>query len=154
MSKIFYLSEILQFAVEREQQAADLYQKLSDQATNDERKQLFAGLVQDELGHKAFYADILASVDEESSPGVHPGEEYMAYMRQLIEADRTTEPLPEDLSSMPLDDVLDYAIAREKDSVMFYLGLKQYVPKSAQAKVDIIIEEESKHAALIASLKQ
>ena len=27
MSKIFYLSEILQFAVEKEQQAADLYRR-------------------------------------------------------------------------------------------------------------------------------
>lgn len=154
MPKVFYLSEILKFAVEKEQQAADLYQKLADQVNDAKNKDIFEGLVRDELEHKAFYAAILSSVPAESSPGVQEGEEYAAYMRQLIESSRTTKPLPIDLSSMPLNDVLDYAIEREKDSVMFYLGLKQYVPKNAKAQVDEIIKEESRHAAVIARLKR
>lgn len=153
MSKVFYLSEILKFAVEKEQQSADLYQKLADQASDAKNKDIFEGLVRDELGHKTFYADILSSVPEKSSPGVQEGKEYTAYMRQLIKSSRTTQPLPDDISSMLLNDILDYAIEREKDSVMFYLGLKQYVPENAKSKVDEIIEEESKHAAIIASLK-
>jgi rubrerythrin len=155
MPKIFYLSEILDFALEKEQQSADLYQKLADLADNPDDKALFEKLMRDELGHKAYYAEILASVKEEQSPKVpREGEEYMAYMRQLIEDSRTVKALPEDISSMPLNEILDYAIAREKDSVMFYLGLKQFVPESAKAHIDIIIAEESHHAAVIAGLKE
>jgi rubrerythrin len=154
MPKVFYLSEILKFAVEKEQQAADLYQKLADHASDAKDKKLFEKLVQDELGHKAFYTKILSSVPEESSPKVHSGEEYDAYMRQLIESSRTAKSLPDDISSIPFNDILDYAIERERDSVMFYLGLKQYVPENAKAKVDVIIAEESKHAAIIAKLRK
>ena len=151
MSKVFYLNEILNFAVEKEQQAADLYQKLADRSSdNPERKALFEKLVQDELGHKKFYAEILAETKDDAPHS----EEYTAYMRQLIEDGRTTEPLPDDISGMPFNDILEYAIAREKDSVMFYLGLRQYVPKSAYDKVDQIIAEEAKHAAIIANLKE
>jgi len=155
MPKIFYLSEILDFALEKEQQSADLYQKLADQAGNADDKALFEKLVRDELNHKAYYAEILASVKEEQSPKVpQEGEEYTAYMRQLIEDSRTTKVLPDDISSMPLNEVLDYAIARERDSMTFYLGLKQFVPESAKAHIDVIIAEESRHAAVIASLKK
>lgn len=155
MPKIFYLSEILDFALEKEQQSADLYQKLADLADNPDDKALFEKLVRDELGHKAYYAEILASVKEEQSPKVlREGEEYAAYMRQLIEESRTVKALPEDISKMPFNEILDYAIAREKDSMAFYLGLKQLVPESAKSHIDVIIAEESRHAAVIAGLKK
>jgi len=154
MPKIFYLSEILDFALEKEQQSADLYQKLADLADNADDKALFEKLVRDELNHKAYYAEILASVKDESSPKVQPEEEYAAYMRQLIEDSRTIKALPEDVSSMPFNEILDYAIARERDSMAFYLGLKQFVPESAKAHIDVIIAEESRHAAVIANLKK
>ena len=153
MSKVFYPSEIIQFAIEKEQQSVDLYQKLANRARNDEEKALFEKLARDELHHKQFYADILSSVAEEKSPGEQEENEYAAYMRQLIEESRTVK-LPDDIDTMPFNDILAYAIKREKDSVMFYLGLKQYVPADAQAKVEIIIAEESRHAAVIANLRR
>jgi rubrerythrin len=153
MSKVFYPSEIIKFAIEKEQQSANLYQKLVNRARNDGEKALFEKLMRDELHHKQFYADILSSVAEEKSPGAQEENEYAAYMRQLIEESRTVK-LPDDIDTMPFNDILAYAIKREKDSVMFYLGLKQYVPADAQAKVEMIIAEESRHAAVIANLRK
>jgi rubrerythrin len=46
------------------------------------------------------------------------------------------------------EDILKYAIEAEKDSIIFYLGLKNFVPAGAgKDKVDEIIEEEMGHIA-------
>ena len=63
MPKVFYLSEILKFALEKEQQSADLYQKLANQVSDAKDKAVFERLVQEELGHKnkveVLYDDIV-----------------------------------------------------------------------------------------------
>ncbi|MBT7259953.1 MAG: rubrerythrin, partial [Desulfobacula sp.] len=43
------------------------------------------------------------------------------------------------------------AIQAEKDSIIFYLGMKEIVPeKSGKAKIDDIIKEEMSHIRIIA----
>jgi len=47
-----------------------------------------------------------------------------------------------------LEDILNFAIESEKNSIIFYLGLKKYVPATAgKNKVDEIINEEMGHIA-------
>jgi len=56
------------------------------------------------------------------------------------------------------EDILKMAIGAEKDSIVFYLGLKDFVPaKAGKDKVEAIIREEMSHIAVLnqklASLK-
>jgi rubrerythrin len=49
-----------------------------------------------------------------------------------------------------LDDVLLWAIDREKDSVVFYIGMKEMVPPAfGRDRIDLIVKEEMNHIAWI-----
>ena len=153
MPKIFYLSEVIKFAIEKEQESFELYQKLEKETTNEKIKLIFQRLAKEETKHKAFYADFLAKITPQQSPGVKEDEEYQAYMEELIASSRTIPPLASSDFKNTLK-VLDYAIAREKDSVLFYSGLKNVVPIAARNDIDTIIREEERHAALLMKVKE
>ncbi|MBU4343897.1 MAG: hypothetical protein KKC73_00555, partial [Proteobacteria bacterium] len=55
-----------------------------------------------------------------------------------------------DMSSM--EEILKEAILAEKDSIVFYLGMKEMVPvNSGKTKIDAIIKEEMVHIKLLSS---
>ena len=52
-----------------------------------------------------------------------------------------------------LEDILRTALGLEKDSILFYLGVKDMVPPNyGQEKIDEIIREEKRHVAQLAGL--
>lgn len=153
MSKIFYVSEVVKFAIEKEKESYFLYKQLSEKVTDKNLKDIFRKLMEQEKYHEAFYEKMLNSIREEQSTGVSEDDEYVAYMKELIEESRSTLPV----SALDLTDlkaVLDYAIAREKDSVLFYTGLKNLVKNSMHEHIDLIIREEVKHMAILTGLKK
>ncbi len=152
MPKIFHLNELLTFAVEREKMSFDLYTKLAEQTSDAELKALFERLAKEEIKHEAFYQELLNVENREQNAAVPQDEEYHAYMETLIEQERTSsKQLPKDFKNLKA--VLDYAIAREQDAILFYVGLKNYVPTKAHEKVDRIIKEEMRHAAILEKVK-
>lgn len=150
MAKVFYLSEIVKFAVEKEIESEELYQKLHDKASKVEAKELFAFLVGEEKKHEALYRKMLESVASEQTPGVSENSEYFDYMQEMINAGRAAGTLAQ---YDDLKKACEFAIAREKDSVLFYLGLKNFVQAQDKAKVDVIIAEEGHHIAMLLKLK-
>jgi len=152
MSKIFYLSELLKFAVEREKESFALYTQLAEQTTQTDLKALFERLAKEEIKHEALYQELLNIENREQSPGVQEDEEYHRYMETLIDEERTSSKhLPTDFSNLKV--ILDYAIKREQNAILFYVGLKNYVPTKIHDKVDTIIKEETKHAAILEKIK-
>lgn len=152
MTKLFYLSEIVKFAIEKEQESFDLYTTLETKVSDANLKTIFQRLIKEEIKHKTFYSKMLENVKPEQSAGVKEDEEYLAYIQALIANSRSIAPLTDkDFANIPA--VLDYAIAREKDSVLFYSSLKNFVPAAAQQEIDAIIHQEERHAALLEKVK-
>jgi rubrerythrin len=77
----------------------------------------------------------------------------MDYLKGLIDSKRTVKPLSPEQLKDPIK-ALTYAIGREHDAVLFYTGLKQFVPKEAHHKVDEIIHEEMRHASILTAVKE
>lgn len=150
MGTLFHLNEIIQFAIEKENESERLYRKLADKTADPAVKKIFEKLATDEVGHKKFYEAMLKPIIIES-PTSGDKSEYDAYMRELIAESRSTEPMAA-IDFADLDQVIRYAIDREKDSVLFYTGLKNYVPNKDQAGINEIIKEEAKHVAILAGL--
>ena len=92
MAKIFYLSEIVKFAIEKEQESFDFYKALAEKEENAEIKSVFETLKLEEQQHEAFYKGMLNTVTEEQTPRVHEDEEYAVYMQTLIDASRQQSP--------------------------------------------------------------
>jgi rubrerythrin len=58
MEKFGSVNEILDFAIEQEQNAVEFYNELSENATNDEMKAIFIQFAKEEMGHKARLTNI------------------------------------------------------------------------------------------------
>jgi rubrerythrin len=153
MTKIFYLSEILKFAIEKEKESEALYKALSGKVSVKEMKDLFHQLMLEEVQHEDFYTKLLAATPKEQTPRVKEDAEYEAYMQEMIRESRFTPPLNlEKLTDMKV--AIDYGIAREKESVLFYVGLKNYLPSHEEEKIDVIIKEETQHMIKLLLLKK
>lgn len=53
MKKFEHINEILDFAMNAEQKAIDLYTRLAEQAKTDDMQQVFMQFAKEEMGHKA-----------------------------------------------------------------------------------------------------
>lgn len=151
MPVLLYMNEIVSFAIEREKESYALYKELAEKVEQIEAKEVFQVLMAEEQKHKEFYSGFLSEVEKKQSPGVSEGEEYDAYMRTLIDSRRTVKEPNVDVNNIP--EVLDFAIAREKDAVLFYVGLENYVPAEDKPMVKTIIKEEGNHIVKLTNLK-
>jgi len=152
MPTLLYINEVVNFAIEREQESYALYEELAEKVENEEAKNLFRVLMQEEQAHKTFYTTFLSTIESQQSPGVSEDEEYVAYMRTLIDSRRTVKGPKIDLDN--IIEILDFAIAREKDAVLFYVGLENFVPNEDKSTVKTIIKEEGNHIVRLTNLKQ
>ncbi len=87
----------------------------------------------------------------EFSPG-----EYEAYLKaissQYIFTQELIEKKTKELFSSD-DEALDFAIGIEKDSILTYNALREYVLTEKQPVLDKIIDEEKRHLAQLVMLK-
>ncbi|MEK6730625.1 MAG: ferritin family protein [Pseudomonadota bacterium] len=152
MPKIFSIKEILQFAVEKEHESQELYQALAAQVGNPDAKSLFKEFVIQEKKHEDLYKNMLANIDEYQH--INDLDEYMSYMHELINTSHPESGTSSVAHMKCLSDILDYAVLREKESVLFYVGLRDYVSAPYQAQVDAIIKEEVQHIVQLSGLKK
>jgi rubrerythrin len=153
MSKVFYLNEIIKFAVEKEIESYNLYHALAKHYSNDVRlKTLFETLRDEEVKHKDFYQNMLKTVEAEQKSNLKEDEEYFAYLEEFIAQARKVAPFPQEKMDS-LAEAFHYAILREKDSILFYSMLRNYVSASVRDQITMIISEEVKHLAKLNQAK-
>ena len=144
----FNLSEIFEIAVQIERNGADFYRKASLKFYNDlEIKTLLLELAAQEDIHEKTFSDILhkALTNNVITTNDELTRQYLdAIAGQFVfDKSRANEELTDDMTRQ---DIFETAILKEKDSIVFYVGLHD-VLTSAQDKrsIDLIIKEEKKH---------
>jgi rubrerythrin len=152
MGTLFRIGEILDLAVQKEEESYKLYKELAGKIEKKELEKVFTQLMNEERTHKDTYASLLSEVDDERTPGVKEDDEYGPYMRTLIDEHRSLSAHPP-VNAGTVGEVLDYAVAREKDSILFYVGLKEFVPETKRDIVEDIIREEGRHIVRVSDLK-
>lgn len=151
MAKIFYFDEVVKFAIEKEIESFNLYKNLSEKASDPTIKKLFSYLMEQEKAHKNFFNTMLASVKIDHTTSTK-NDEYQAYVQELIAESRVIAPFSS-LNYNDLNNVFDYAIGREKDSIVFYTALKNVIDASSHVHLDEIIREEGSHIMKILEIK-
>jgi rubrerythrin len=124
-------------------------------------RELFLDLASMEDEHQKVFASMRTHLsDKEREPAVFdPEGEAALYLQALADLrvfDQDGEEdfiLSDELSEEEkMKKVFRAAINREKESIVFYLGMKELVPKSlGKDKIDAIISEEMKHIRLLSS---
>jgi rubrerythrin len=149
MSFDFNADEIFKIAEQIERNGADFYRKVAQKLTNPYKKQLLEDLASMEDEHEQTFKSLRSKLttDEKLQTTFDPEGESERYLQALADT-RIFYKKKVDTNSM--EEILKSAIAAEKDSIVFYLGIKDVVPESlGKQKLDEIIREEMKHISLL-----
>jgi len=145
----FTANDIFEMARQIEANGAKFYRSAAACAENPSIKEFLTGLASMEVEHEKVFAGLRSELSEkEKSPTVFdPQGESALYLRALADT-RVFFEKQIDLSS--IEEVLKAAIAAEKDSILFYLGMKELVPEPlGKEKIDRIIQEEMGHIRVL-----
>lgn len=149
MSYDFNADEIFQVAEQLERNGASFYSQAAAKATDADAKTLLNELAAMERDHQKVFAGLRAQLTAaQKTPTVFdPNGESERYLQALADT-RVFFEKKLDVSSM--ETVLKDAITAEKDSIVFYLGMKDIVPPSlGKDRIEAIIKEEMGHISLL-----
>lgn len=156
MGNIFAGSEIVELGIQIEKNGRDFYNTLVKHSKNQKAKEIYQYLAGEEEKHIAVFQKILDSVHKYEPPEAYPGE-YFAYMNALASEYVFTQKnkgseIAQKIASEK--EAVDLGIGFEKDSIIFYLGMKKVVPEYDAKVVDELILQESEHLRQLTDLRK
>lgn len=156
MGNIFAGSEIVELGIQIEKNGRDFYNIVAEHSKNQKAKEIFQYLAGEEEKHIAVFQKILDSVQKYEPPESYPGE-YFAYMNALASEYMFTEKdKGSEVAQIINSDVegAELGIRFEKDSIIFYEGMKKVVPEYDYELIDKLIIQEQDHLRQLSDLKK
>lgn len=145
----FNANEIFQIAEQIERNGAHFYRTAAEKFSNE--KELLLEIAAQEDEHEKIFANMRKelSTSEKKSNVSDPTGEASAFLKALADE----KVFSKDLEN--LEDIINFAIGKEKDSIVFYLGMKDFISEtSGKNKLDDIIKEEMRHITWLANKKE
>lgn len=145
MAYDFTAKDIFDMAVRIEQNGAKFYRDAAESIDDQAHKDLLLELAGMEDDHEKTFKNMEADLkkEEKQSNVFDPDDMAGQYLKALADH-RVFFEKELDFSSMRT--ILKDAIAAEKDSIIFYTGMKEAVPgEKGKARIDKIIKEEMGH---------
>lgn len=149
-------SEVVELAIQIERNGRDFYAALAKSARDPRIAQLCGFLSGEEARHIKAFTRICDAVKGCRAPG-NAADEYAAYMHGLAgEHIFTRENTGAGIARRVKSDTeaLEKAIRFEKESIVFYTGMRKAVPAREAAAVGALIEQEKKHLVKLTELKE
>lgn len=151
MSYEFNADEVFEIAEQIERNGANFYRTAAESIADEKKKKLLIDLAEMEDEHEKTFKTMRSelSEDEKVLTTFDPQGEIENYLRALADT-RVFYEKKIDISS--LKEIFKTAITAEKDSIVFYLGMKEVVPVHlGKEKLDGIIKEEMNHIKLLST---
>ena len=155
MSFEFNADEILEMAENIERNGARFYRKAAELVEDAAIRKLLEDLAAWEDGHERVFATMRADLAaQEREPKVFdPEHETSMYLRAMADGhvfDSRIDPADTLTGSESAEDILRMAIGQEKDSIVFYTGLKEMISQTAgRERIEAIIKEEMGHIGFL-----
>ena len=145
----FNADDILEIAEQMERNGAKFYRTAAAAVSDASAKTFLEKLAAMEDDHEKTFGQMRAqlSADEKTSTVWDPEGESVRYLRALAD---TRVFFEKEIDTSSLKAILKDAIMAEKDSIVFYLGMREAVPeKIGRNRLDDIIKEEMGHIRLL-----
>jgi len=145
----FNADEVFEIAEQIERNGSKFYRSVAEKVTETDKKQLLMSLAEMEDEHEQTFKNLRSqlSTDEKIQTTFDPEGESERYLRALADTRIFYE---KEVDTSSIKEVLKSAITAEKDSIVFYLGIKEVVPAHlGKEKLDDIIKEEMDHITLL-----
>jgi len=153
MSMPFNADEVFEMAEQIERNGGAFYRSAAKKFPQVSKTLLELAAMEDE--HLKTFADMRAELagTELEEPVYDPDGQAQMYLRVMADGrvfDVKADPVEKLADKNKPEDVLKMAIGLERDSIAFYVGLKEAVPgKAGKDKVDGIIKEEMGHIVIL-----
>jgi len=154
MAFCFNVDEILTMAEQIERNGAAFYRAAAEIATDEAVRAKLVELAEMEDGHVTLFAEMRSELaaEETATSTYDPEGEVGHYLEAMADAsvfDRSTGPTDLVVGKSTAE-ILRLALGFEKDSILFYLGLKASLCGAAnRERIDRILQEEMSHVALL-----
>ncbi|MBW7991944.1 MAG: ferritin family protein [Planctomycetes bacterium] len=152
--------EVFEIAEQIERNGAKFYRKAAELLNEPDIRNMFLELADWETRHEQIFNDMGKQLPKPSKKSKFLGLEKKLLdpklMASLAVFGTGSEPVHRLRSVENISEVLKTAIEKEKDSITFYEGLKDFVSdRDGKNKIDDIIEEEMHHIKILnQALKQ
>ena len=145
----FNADDIFEMAVQLERNGAKFYRDAAKTISDPQAQAMLLGLAQMEDEHQSTFAAMRAELtaSEKGATVFDPKNEAVLYLRALAD---TRVFFEKTIDTTSMKDILKAAIEAEKDSILFYMVMKESVPaKLGKSRLDEIIREEMSHVRLL-----
>jgi rubrerythrin len=145
----FNAKTILEMAENIEKNGYTFYRRAADEVENPEIKTFLLELAEMEVDHEKLFTSMKANLSEKENKDIvfDPYDEAALYIQALSDTRVFYE---KEINTSSAEEVLKAGIEAEKESIVFYLGMKELVPEaSGKDKIDGIIREEMNHIQTI-----
>ena len=147
----FNVDEVFEIAEQIERNGAEFYRKAAENITDADKKKFLIHLAEMEDEHEQTFKTMRAQLtqDEKITTTFDPEGESEKYLHALADTRVFYE---KEIDTTSLEEIFKIAITAEKDSIVFYLGMKDVVPEHlGKQKLDEIIKEEIGHIKLLSN---
>ena len=145
----FNADDMFEIAEQLERNGAKFYRDAAQAVADDRDRSLLQQLAEMEDDHEKTFTGMRAELSaKEKSPTVFdPDNEAAMYLRALAD---TKVFYDKQIDTSSMEAILKDAITAEKDSIVFYLGMREAIPDDlGRERLDAIIKEEMGHIRLL-----
>jgi len=136
MKEFDTINDILDFAIEQEQQAVDFYNELATNARSKDMKEIFEDFAREEMAHKAKLVNI-------KKTGLFPADTDKVQDLKIADYIVTSKKTN---AEMTYEDALVLAMKKEKSAFKLYSRLAERAPNAEVKELfQALALEESKH---------
>ena len=145
----FNAADIFEIAKQLEGNGAEFYRIAAKTAKDDNARELLLGLAVMEDDHQKIFTQMQSrlTASEKTAMVFDPEGEAAGYLKALAD---TCVFFEKKIDTSSMEAILKDAITAEKDSIVFYLGMREVVPeKQGRSRLDDVIKEEMGHIRLL-----
>ncbi|MEJ2038084.1 MAG: ferritin family protein [Desulfosarcinaceae bacterium] len=145
----FNADDIFEIAEQMERNGAKFYRTAAAAVSDDSAKAFLEKLAAMEDDHEKMFSRMRAQLSEAEKTSTlwDPEGESVRYLRALAD---TRVFFEKEIDTSSMKAILKDAITAEKDSIVFYLGMRDAVPENlGRSRLDDVIKEEMGHIRLL-----
>ena len=147
MASFTNAADVIASAVEIERRGFAFYEQAAEAAETPEDKEFFTFMAKEEKRHEKIFEAMLQRAGGLELPAGSDEGEYLEYVDLLLNSHCLFMPGQREALQK---DPLRQAMAFEKDTILFFTGMRHLVDPSEKKPIDACIEEEQRHLRLIA----
>ncbi|MBN1832468.1 MAG: ferritin family protein [Deltaproteobacteria bacterium] len=161
MALDFNVDEIFEMAEQIERNGARFYRKIAEGSPKGDVRNLFLQFAEMEEEHEKIFISMRAELSDKDKKSTlfDPEGESAQYLRALADLRVFDGSADEDFAFFEnlaeeekMKRAFRAAIDLEKESIVFYQGMKEFVPESlGKDKIDDIIKEEMQHVRILSN---